>query len=145
MTNSKFRKKYTRKNKKSNKSNKSNKKRFLHKRGGRQPCNPTNYIDNQDDDNSIIYNVDDGTEIVDDNNKIKDIIVFIHEYILQDNPEYNTNLLNHEINQLDVDNLHNKIQVIIDITNTEDNKRKRRKEEVIVALNNILDIVPENN
>jgi hypothetical protein len=140
MVNSKFRKKYTRKNKK---SNKSNKKRFLHKRGGRQPCNTTNYIDNQDDnDNSIIYDVDDGTEIVDDNNKIKDIIVFIHEYILQDNPEYNTNLLNHEINQLDIDNLYNKIQVIIDITNAEDNKRKHRKEEVIVALNNILDLVP---
>lgn len=164
MTVSKFRKKDTRKNKKSNKkariknkkSNKTikkriiNKKRFLHKRGGRQ-SNPyyTNCINPDDEPNQFVNELNNDNEM-DETTKIDSINILIKNYILDDDNEYTTSLLNAEINELDIDQLRSKILGIINTTigiqeNGSRTNQLRRKIDVIVALNNILDLVPENN
>uniref|UniRef100_A0A6C0J0K9 Uncharacterized protein n=1 Tax=viral metagenome TaxID=1070528 RepID=A0A6C0J0K9_9ZZZZ len=167
MTVSKFRKKGTRKNKKSNKktrsknkkSNKStkkriiNKKRFLHKRGGRQSNpynNMTSCVNHNNDNDTDNDNEMQDNEMQDNENiKINNIIVLIQNYILYNDTEYNTHLLNIEINGLDIDNLYNKIVGIINTTNgiqeNGSSNQQLRRLEVIVALNNILVLVPENN
>ena len=165
MTVSKFRKKGTRKNKKSNKktrsknkkSNKStkkriiNKKRFLHKRGGRQSNlhhdDYTNCI-NQNDGSNLPNEFINENEMNETTN-IDNINIHIKNYILGNDDEYTTTLLNHEINELDIDNLYNKIVGIINTTNgiqeNGSSNQQLRRLEVIVALNNILVLVPENN
>jgi hypothetical protein len=169
MANSKFRKKYTRKHKKYNKkitrkhkkSNKTakkrviNKKRFLCKRGGRQqnPYNNmtscVNHNNDTDNDNEMQDNEMQDNEMQNNENiKINNIIVLIQNYILYNDTEYNTNLLNIEINGLDINNLYEKIGFILDNTNIIEVvsvSNINKKEEVIVALKNILDLVPENN
>jgi hypothetical protein len=164
MVNSKFRKKYTRKNKKSNKktrsknkkSNKStkkriiNKKRFLHKRGGRQ-SNPyyTNCINPDDESNQFVNELNNDNEM-DETTKIDSINILIENYILDDDDEYTTSVLNEEINELDIDQLRSKILGIINTTigiheNGSSIGQLRRKINVIYALDNILVLVPENN
>jgi len=145
--NKKSNKKTKRKNKKSNKTITKriiNKKHFLHKRGGRQQNlnydDSTNCI-NPNDDEFI-----DDYEII-ENIKINNIIVLIQNYIVYNNNEYNTHSLNIEINELEINDLYEKIKFILDKTDIikETDSNRNRKEDVIDALNNILDLFPENN